>query len=116
MNDKNYFEDLVSEAKEYAGLRVDELKLKTANGLSTALSGVLSMLLIVAVGGIILGLLAFALLQWINSLVGAPWGTLIVCAFFAIVLTVLLIFRKKMFRNVFVKLFVDIFYDADEEE
>ena len=61
MENKTYFEDLASEARRYADLRVDELKLKATNGLSLALGQILSMLLVIAVLVIVLGLLAYAL-------------------------------------------------------
>lgn|SRR5574344_81168 len=115
-NSPNYIEGLAEEAKKYADLKVDELKLKATKGLSIALSQLLAYLLIIAVLSIVLGLLSYALLQWLNVLVGAPWGTFIVCGLFAIVLVVLLILRKKLFRNLFVKLFIDIFYDRGENE
>ena len=57
----------------------------------------------------------FALLQWLNALVGSPWGTLIVAGVFLIGLGVLLLFRHKLFKDLFVKLFIDIFYDPEEE-
>lgn len=116
MNGNSYFEDLASEVKNYADLRVDELKLKATRGLSLALGQVLSMLLIVAVLVMVLGLIAYAVIQWINSALGAPWGTLVMCAVFIIALAVLIAFRKKMFRNMFVKLFIDVFYDPEEDE
>ena len=115
MENKSYFEDLASEAKHYADLRVDELKLKATNGLSLALGQILSMLLIIAVLVIVLGLLAYALLQWINAALGAPWGTFIICGVFAAALAVLILMRKKLFRNMFVKLFIDVFYDPEDE-
>lgn len=115
MSDKSYFEDLASEARRYADLRVDELKLKATNGLSLALGQILSMLLIIAVLVIVLGLLAYALLQWLNAALGVPWGTFIICGVFALALAALIVFRKKMFRDMFVKLFIDVFYDPEEE-
>ena len=115
MENKTYFEDLASEARRYADLRVDELKLKATNGLSLALSQILSMLLVIAVLVIVLGLLAYAFLQWINAAIGAPWGTFIVCGVFAAALAVLVLMRKKLFRDMFVKLFIDVFYDPEEE-
>ena len=109
-------ESLANEAREYADLRIDETKLKLTRSLSTALGQTLAYLLIFAVLAIVLGLLAFALLQWLNSLVGAPWGTLIVSGVFLIVLVVLWINRQKLFRDLFVKLFIDVFYDTDSDE
>ena len=110
------FEQLARDAKRYADLRVDEFKLKATRGLSTALSRLLSFLLIFVVLSIVLGLLAFAQLQWLNSLVGAPWGTLIVLAFFLVVLAVLIIYRKRLFRDMFVKLFIEVFYDSEDDD
>ena len=105
---------LAQETKDFLNLAVDEAKLKVTKGLSTALAQVLAWLFIICVLAIVLGLLAFALLQWLNILVGAPWGTLIVAGVFILALVILLLCRKKLFRNMFVKLFIDVFYDKDE--
>lgn len=109
-------EKLAKEAREYADLRIDEAKLKATRGLSTALGQTLAYLLIIVVLAIVLGLLSFALLQWLNSLVGAPWGTLIVAGAFLIILIALWVSRGKLFRDLFVKLFIDVFYDSDSDE
>lgn len=113
--DKNLSE-LAQEVREYANLRIDEAKLKATRGLSTALGQTLAYLLIFIVLSIVLGLLALALLQWINGLLGAPWGTLIVAGIFLIVLAVLWVFRGRLFRDLFVKLFIEVFYDSESEE
>ena len=115
MADKS-LEHLAKEAREYADLRIDEAKLKATRGLSTALGQTLAYLLIIVVLAIVLGLLSFALLQWLNSLVGSPWGTLIVAGAFLIVLIALWVSRGKLFRDLFVKLFIDVFYDTDSDE
>lgn len=105
---------LAQETKDFLNLAVDEAKLKVTKGLSTALAQVLAWLFIICILAIVLGLLAFALLQWLNILVGAPWGTLIVAGVFILALVILLLCQKKLFRNMFVKLFIDVFYDKDE--
>lgn len=105
---------LAQETKDFLNLAVDEAKLKVTKGLSTALAQVLAWLFIICILAIVLGLLAFALLQWLNILVGAPWGTLIVAGVFILALVILLLCRKKLFRNMFVKLFIDVFYDKDD--
>lgn len=105
---------LAQETKDFVNLAIDEAKLKVTKGLSTSLAQVLAWLFIICILAIVLGLLAFALLQWLNILVGAPWGTLIVAGVFILALVILLLCRKKLFRNMFVKLFIDVFYDKDE--
>ena len=107
--------NLVSEIRQYADLRIDEVKLKATKGLSTAMSQMLVWFLIIATLAIVLGLLAFALLQWLNSLMGAPWGSLTVAGVFLALLVALLAFRKKLFRDMFVKIFIDVFYDDEQE-
>ena len=108
--------ELAQEAREYADLRIDEAKLKATRGLSTALGQTLAYLLIIAVLVIVLSLLALALLQWLNGLLGAPWDTLIVSGVFILGLVALLLNRHRLFKDLFVKLFIDIFYDSEEEE
>ena len=103
------------DTQDFLNLAVDEAKLKITRGLSTALSQFLAYLVIICILSLVLGLLSLALLQWINSLLGAPWGTLMIAAVFLLVLVILWISRKKLFRNRFVKLFIDVFYDADDE-
>lgn len=112
----NYVEDLASEARNYVDAKVDEVKLRATNGLSLALGKLLSLLLIIAVLIIVLGLLAYALLQWLNVAIGAPWGTFIICGVFAILLVVLYFRKDRMFRDTFVKLFINIFYETPEEK
>ena len=107
--------ELAQEAREYADMRLDEAKLKATRGLSTALGQTLAYLLIIAVLAIALGLLALALLQWLNGLLGAPWGTLIVAGVFLIALAILWAARGRLFKDLFVKLFIDVFYDPEEE-
>lgn len=103
------------DVQEYVQLAVDEAKLKTTRALSNALSQFLSSLVIICTASLVLGLLSIALLQWVNGLLGAPWGTLLVAAFFVLVLIVLCMCRKQLFRNMFVKLFIDAFYDDEDE-
>ena len=108
--------ELAREAREYADLRIDEAKLKATRGLSTALGQTLAYLLIFAVLALVLGLLSLALLQWLNGLLGAPWGTLIISGIFLVVLVFLWMNRQKLFRDLFVKLFIDVFYDTESDE
>ena len=103
------------DVQEYVQLAVDEAKLKTTRALSNALSQFLSSLVIICTVSLVLGLLSIALRQWVNGLLGAPWGTLLVAAFFVLVLIVLCMCRKQLFRNMFVKLFIDAFYDDEDE-
>lgn len=107
---------LAKETQDYVNLAIDEVKLKTTRGLSTALGQILSWLILISVLSLVLGLLSLALLQWINGVVGSPWGTLIVAGIFLLALVILFLNRQKLFRDLFVKLFIDVFYDTDDED
>lgn len=110
------FDELVKETCRLVDVRFEEFKLKTARGLSTALGQILAYVLIIAILLIVLSLLALALLQWLNGLVGSPWGTLIVCGVFLIAMGILFLLRHKLFKDHFIKLFINIFYNADSDE
>ena len=105
-------ENLGEKATEYIDLRIDELKLKTAKGLSLTLSKLLYMLLVLFVVSIIMISIAIGGVMWIGELVGSyAGGAAIVAGFFLLVLGVLILLRKKMFRDTFVPLFIDLFFE-----
>lgn len=103
----NFVEDFGTDLKKLAGLKADELKYRSARTLSSALAQVLSYFLILMVLGIVLGLIAYALLQWLNAAVGAPFGTLIVLGVFIVALFTLWLLRKKLFINTFSRIFTE---------
>lgn len=108
-------EDLGQKTTEYIDLRVDELKLKTAKGLSLTLSKLLYMLLVLFVVSIIMISIAVGGVMWIGELVGSyAGGAAIVAAFFLLVLGVLVLLRKRLFRNTFVPLFIDLFFEENK--
>ena len=105
-------EDLGQKTTEYIDLRIDELKLKTAKGLSLTRSKLLYMLLVLFVVSIIMISIAIGGVMWIGEMVGSyAGGAGIVAGFFLLVLGVLILLRKKLFRNTFVPLFIDLFFE-----
>ena len=105
-------EDFGQKTTEYIDLRVDELKLKTAKGLSLTLSKLLYMLLVLFVVSIIMISIAVGGVMWIGEMVGSyAGGAAIVAAFFLLVLGVLVLLRKRLIRNTFVPLFIDLFFE-----
>ena len=88
----------------YLDLRLNELKLKTIDGLSIGVSRVLSMMLVIMLGAIVLAAFAFGAVLLLGEIIGS---------IFLIILALLLIFWKRLFVNIFVKLFIGIFYDNE---
>ena len=115
--DNKNFKGLIDQGKEYLDAKIDEVKLRTVQGLSLGISAVLSTLLLVFVLSIALGVFAYAGIQWLNLALGAPWGTLIVGGVLLILFGCLYAVRKKLFRDSFVKMFIGVFFgDSKKEE
>jgi len=113
---KKPIDDLARDVKEYAELKADDVKLKTAKGLSVALSRVLSTLVILFVLGLVILTLTVAFILLLGQLTGNyALGAFIALGVFVVAFIVLFLYRKKMFTSSFVKLFVPIFYPEDYE-
>ena len=110
-------EELTAAAKEYVDLRVDDLKLRTAKGLSVTVARLLGLILILGVVLALLLLLSFGFVllfgEWIGSYAAAAF---IVAAVLAVLLVILLLRRDRLFRESFVSLFVKLFFSDDEQE
>lgn len=98
-------------ARRYMDMRLDELKLKTVDGLSVGVSRVLSLMVILMLGAIVLASFAFGTVLLLGDLIGS-WAAaaFIIGGVFLIALVVILFVWKKLFTDIFVKLFIDIFY------
>ena len=108
-------EALGKEASEYIDLRIDDLKLTTAKGLSMTLSKLLYMLLVLFVVSIIFISIAIGGVMWIGEMIGSyAGGAAIVAAFFLLLLGVLVLLRKRLFRDTFVPLLINLFFDEDK--
>ena len=108
-------EELGKEASEYIDLRIDDLKLTTAKGLSMTLSKLLYMLLVLFVVSIIFISIAIGGVMWIGEMIGSyAGGAAIVAAFFLLLLGVLVLLRKRLFRDTFVPLLINLFFDDDK--
>lgn len=104
-------------ASEYVDLKVDELKLKTAKGLSVTLNRILLAVLFLSLGGLVLTTAAFGLILLIGQLTGNyAVGAFIVAAFFLILLILLVLLRKKLFINGLVRMFMGLFFEKESEE
>jgi len=105
----------MEKTKTYINLRIDEVKLKVMKGISTTFSRLFSFLLLLAVFIILLGLISVALVQWLNGIFEAPLGTLMVAGLFLVLFVVLLLCRKRLFRNTFIKPLAETFFDDGKQ-
>ena len=110
-------EDLSQSAREYLDLRVDDLKLRTAKGLSVSLNHLLSMILVLFSGTVALLAFSFGCILLLGQAVGSyALGAFIVAALLAVVTGVLFRLRAKLFLNGFIKMFIGLFFEENGEE
>ena len=104
-------ETLESYIRKYMDLRLEDLKLKAVDGLSVGVSRVLSMMVIIMLGAIVLAAFAFGTILLLGDLIGS-WAAaaFIIGGVFLIALAVMLFFWRSLFLDIFVKLFIGIFY------
>ena len=109
-------EDLSREAKEYVDLRLDEVKLRTAKGLSVTASKLVGLFLILGVGISLLVVLSFGLILLLGELVGSyAWSAIGVAVLEGVALWILIRKRNDLFKDTFVPLFVKLFFSDDDD-
>lgn len=92
-------------SKEYIDLRLEQLKLKGAESTSSALGATLAWVLIIAVALLAISVLSFAGILFIGkALDNYALGALIVAGVLLVLLFILILCRKVLFRSSFIKL------------
>lgn len=105
-------QELGKTAAEYVDLKIDELKLRTAKGLSIASQRLIVAILLITLAGIVLTAAAFGGVLLIGKLINDyAAGAFIVAGFFLIVLIVLFLLRNKLFMGGLVNMFVRLFFE-----
>ena len=108
--------ELRDDVTEYLGLQQDRLKLETTKVASVSIARLLTAILILNVALIVLALLAFSAILGLGSLIGDyAAGAAIVTGVFVALLIALIFCRKRLFVNSFVRMFINLFYDGEEE-
>lgn len=110
-------EELTREAKEYLDLRLDDVKLRTAKGLSISLSKLVGMLVIVGVALSLLLVLSFGIILLAGELLGSyAWAALGVAALLGFALWILIRKRETLFKDTFVPVFIHLLFSEDDED
>lgn len=110
-------ERLAESAAQHIDLKVDEVKVRTAKGLSIALNRLLVAILLLTLCSIVLMSAAFGGVLLLGDLIGSyAAGAFIVAAFFLLLLIVLFLLRDKLFLNGLVRMFVRLFFEEEGGE
>ena len=108
-------EDLAGSTADYINLKIDEVKLRTAKGLSLTLNRLFLALLFFHLCSIVLTALVFGAILLIGDLVGSySAGAFIVAGAFLLVIALLWAFRGRLFLNGLIRLFIGIFFSDND--
>lgn len=109
-------EDIASDAKEYVDLRLDDLKLRSAKGLSLTVSRLLSLILILGVFTSFVLVLSLGIIFLIGERMGSYAAAAFIVAGVNLIAVIVLFFLKdKLFQGQFVRLFIRIFFGEEDE-
>ena len=110
-------EDLLASVKEYADIRIDDVKLRCVKGLSITMNHLVSLILVLFAVSVVLLSLGAGLIILIGKAIGSyAGGAFIAAGIFAIIAAVIFCLRDKLFVNSFVRMFIRIFFDGETEE
>ena len=108
-------EDLAGSTADYINLKIDEVKLRTAKGLSLTLNRLFLALLFFHLRSTVLTALGFGAILLIGDLVGSySAGAFIVAGAFLLVIALLWAFRGRLFLNGLIRLFIGIFFSDND--
>lgn len=110
-------EDLSRKAREYVDLRLDDVKLRTVKGLSITASKLVAFFLIIGVGTTLVLALSFGLIMLLGELIGSyAWAAIGVAVLLGIALGILILRRDHLFKDTFVPLFINLFFNDDDDD
>lgn len=96
---------ITDEIKNYIDLRISAVKLQIASKLSSACGNIISLLVILFLVIVILALVGIVLMQYLDDLLGEPWGALIVLGMFVVLLVIAILMRKTFLKKVMDNIF-----------
>ncbi len=96
---------------DYINLKIDDYKLRGVEGLAIVSNKTIFLLLATMVGGVVLQLLGFCFAYLLGAIVGSTaLGFFIVACIFLVLLIILFFYRKKLFTDKLVKLYISLFF------
>ena len=107
---------LVQETTGYVNAQIDNVKLRSVKGLSQSTSAVAGLLVIFIAVGVLVTTLSFAVVLWLGELMGSyALAALIMSGVLLIVVAVLILLRKQLFKNSFISMYTDIFFQKESK-
>lgn len=108
-NDSSKDSGIFSGVRRYIDYRIEEGKLQAAKGFSDSLSVIAAVFISIILLLNALLLLSIAIMEWLNNILGTPWGTIITMGSLVILAAIFFFFRDFFFKKPFRKLFSKAF-------
>lgn len=120
MSESNNFvrpaENLASDARNYVGAQWDNVKLRSVKALSSGTGKIFWVILVFILIAVLVLTLSFAFVLWIGEALGSyAAGAFIVSGALLLILGVVFLLRKVLFRNTLVSSFVKSFFPHGNE-
>lgn len=107
--------NLANDAFGYAGAKLDNIKLRSVKALSKGTGTIFWFALVLLLVGILLLTLSFGLVMWLGEVLDSyALGAFIVAGGIAVLLIIVLLLRKVLFRGTFVPTFSKAFFPKDD--
>jgi hypothetical protein len=107
--------NLANDALGYAGAKLDNIKLRSVKALSKGTGTIFWFALVLLLVGILLLTLSFGLVMWLGEKMGSyALGAFIVAGGVAVLLILVLLLRKVLFRGTFVPTFSKAFFPKED--
>lgn len=110
-------EDIKKDVQEYIEVKLDMLKLQSAENISRVISTVAVAAIMIVLVSLILFFLSFAAGYFMASVLNSnELGFLCVAGFYAILILIVLIFRKKIIERPVIRSVVKIFFSKSGDD
>lgn len=106
---------ITDEIKKYIDLRISAVKLQIASRLSNICGSLVSVLVILFLVIVIIAFVGIVLMQYLNGLLGEPWGALIVLGIFVVLLVIAIMMRKTFMKRIMDNIFLNAL-NVDSED
>lgn len=108
---QNQIHTLWAEIKDSLKLNVDYAKFTAAEKLTMLLTMVSFALIAFALISLFMFFLSIAIVRWMATGVGMVWAYFIMCAFYVILLGVVVVFRKRLIVNPIARFVSRLFFN-----
>lgn len=108
--------NLVKDTRCYIDAQIDNVKLRTIKGLSQGTSSLASLLIIFILVGTFVTVLSLAFVIWLGKVLGNyALSAFIVAGVLLLIIVILFLLRKQLFRDKFVSMYADVFFRKENK-